>query len=296
MVGQIEHFVYGSAVRLKRFRATIPDGIQVTAIRSGLVLRERIDSDRARDASIARIEALARAQGLDYDGHGEDGAVGAAGDAWEAGGGLDIETRTFTDRTGIRAGHGFALPLPDGRFGHGVYMGGDHQGHLLIDVSALVTNRPADCEAVRDAPRRYRQPILVWHTGFDALPLFCGAPIAQLPCEVVFRSSIGWPDLEDFAQLERRYGVGATDTPEGWNTLLTAMANAGERLPKLDSFCLTTARVGPTGVLKLIENHKVLHFADEASIPMGWQPSAMDEIVAILTGGQDCIAARDKVT
>ncbi len=287
---RIEHFIYGGAAALKRFRATIPAGMEVSMVPGGLVVRDLLRPGRDSEAAIARIEALARAQGLDYDGHGR--AVDAGG----AGRGLDIQPCTLTHRTGVAAGAGFAVPLPDGRFGHGVYLGGDRRGYLLLDVSALVTDRPAGADAVRDAPRRYRQPLLVWHTGFAALPLARAAPIAQLPCEVVFRSGVGWPDPEAVARLEIRLGVRATDTPEGWNALLAAMAEAGERMPGIDGATLTTARVGRTGALTLSEDHTVVRLADSAAHPMPWQPAAMDDIITGLAGGQDIIAARDRVT
>jgi hypothetical protein len=86
--------------------------------------------------------------------------------------------------------------VPDGRFGHAVFPGGNRQGYIPPDISALITAQPANPDAMREAPRRYRQPILIWHTGFAALPLSSTVQIAPLPCEVVFRSGVGWPDPE----------------------------------------------------------------------------------------------------
>ncbi|MFO0449343.1 MAG: hypothetical protein ACK52I_11910 [Pseudomonadota bacterium] len=290
MAEQLEHFVYGTVARLKRFRAALPAGIEVRPTAGGIILRETAGSRLDIAKAVARIETLAVAHGLEYDGHGRDT------EETDAGAGLDIQTQAFGDRTGVRAGHGFALPLPNGRFGHAVYRGGSRQGFLLVDVSVLVTDRPARPDALREAPRRYRQPILVWHTRFAALPLPSTVQLAQLPCEVVFRSGVGWPDPEAIAQLERRFAVSETDTPEGWEALLMAMARTGERLPGIDGYTLSTARVGRTGALKLIEDHTLLRFADDARWPMPWQPSGMDEVIASLVGGADMVATRDKVT
>lgn len=290
MPRRIEHFVHGAAARLKRFRAGLPAGVEVSAVPGGLVLREPVSSDTDSAEAIARIEDLARAQGLEYDGHGEEFEVGNEGK------GPDLEPRSFADRTGIAAGHGFAIPLPGGRFGHAVHLGSDRRGYLLLEISTLVTEQPAAPDALRKAPRRYRQPILVWHTGFAALPLASGAPLAQLPCTVVFRCGIGWPDPEEISRLERRFRVTRTDTPESWDALLTAMAGAGARLPGIEGYSLWTARVGRTGILKLQEDYTIVHFADEEHRPMPWQPAAMDEITSILAGGPDLIASRDQVT
>jgi len=183
------------------------------------------------------------ANGVEYDGHGRDVEEADA----PAGAGLDIQSRAFGDRTGVRAGHGFALPLPDGRFGHAVFLGVNRQGYLLLDISALIRVQPANPDAVREAPRRYRQPILVWHTGFAAMPLPSTAQVAPLPCEVAFRSGVGWPDPEAIARLERRFAVWNTETRQGWTALLMAMATAGERLPGIEGHTLVTARVGRDG-------------------------------------------------
>ncbi|MFM8747204.1 MAG: hypothetical protein ACKOED_11145 [Aestuariivirga sp.] len=291
MACRIEHFVYGSATGLKRFRATVAAGIEISTLPGGLILRETLCWAQDIDTAVGRIEALALAQGLQYDGYGQDFGAG------DQGAGLDIQYQAFTDRTGIRAGHGFALPLPDGRFGHAVYLGSNRQGYLLLDISALVADQPVSPDTLRDAPRRYRQPILVFHTGFDALPLASLAPLARLPCTVLFRCGIGEPpDPEEIARLERRFAVSATDTPEGWNALLMALAEAGERLPGTDSYALFTARAGRTGTLKLIEDYTMLQFADKDRLPMPWQPANIQEIIAILAGGPDVIAAADHVT
>jgi hypothetical protein len=292
-VSQIEHFIHGTAARLKRFRAALPAGIEVGAARTpgGLILRETLGAGLDSARAIARIEALAIASGVEYDGHGRDVEETNA----PAGAGLDIQFRAFGNRTGVRAGHAFALPLPDGRFGHAVFLGGDKQGYLLLDISALITVQPANPEAVREAPRRYRQPILVWHTGFAAVPLPSTVQVAPLPCEVVFRSGVGWPDPEAIARLERRFAVSDTETPQGWRALLMAMAAAGQRLPGIEGHTLVTARVGRTGALKLIEDHTLLRPADDARWPMRWQPSEIDEVLAALSDGTDMVAVKDQV-
>jgi hypothetical protein len=294
MTVRIEHFLYGTPARLKRLRAALPAGIEVRPVAGGLILREDLVADPDMDSAVARISALAGTHGVDYDGHGQclPDAAEAGDEGWRG----QLQARTFGDRTGIGAGHGFAVPLPDGRFGHAVCLGSDRKGHLLLDISALVTDRPASPDAVRAAQRRYRQPILFWHTPFPAIPLAPAAPLAQLPCDVMLRCGIGWPQPEDVARLERRTAITQTDTPEGWNALLTALAEAGERLPGIEGYSLWTARVGRTGTLKLIEDHEVLRFADMDRRPMPWQPARMDEITAILAGGPDVISARDKVT
>jgi hypothetical protein len=290
-VSQVEHFICGAQARLKRFCAELPAGIEVRATLGGLVLRETLGSGLDSATAIARIEALAISNGVEYDGHGR----GVEEVDAPAGAGLEIQFRAFGDRTGVRAGHGFALPLPDGRFGHAVFLGGDRQGYLLLDISALITVQPANPNAVREAPRRYRQPILVWHTGFAAVPLPSTVQVAPLPCEVVFRSGVGWPDPEAIAQLERRFAVRKTETPQGWRALLMAMAAAGERLPGMEGHTLVTARARRTGDLNLIEDHTLLRHAD-ARWPMPWQPSEIDEVLAALSDGTDMVAVRDQVT
>lgn len=292
-MSQIEHFIQGAKAQLKRFCAALPPGIEVRATPGGgLLLRETLGSGLDSAAAIARIEALAIANGVEYDGHGRGGEKIDA----LAGAGLDIQFRAFGDRTGVRAGHGFALPLPDGRFGHAVFLGGNRQGHLLLDISALITDQPAKPGAVQEAPRRYRQPILVWHTCFAAVPLPSTAQVVQLPCEVVFRSGIGWPDPEAILRLERRFAVWDTQTPQGWRALLVAMAAAGERLPGIEGHYLVTARVGRTGALNLIEDYTLLQPADDACRPMPWQPAHMDTVIACLVGESDTITTMDRVT
>jgi hypothetical protein len=291
-MSQIEHFVYGAAARLKRFCAALPAGIEVRATSGGLILRETVGSGLRSATAIARIGALAIENGVEYDGQGRDVEEADA----PVSAGLDIQSRAFGDRTGVRAGHGFAVPLPDGRFGHAVFLGGNRQGYLLLDISALITNQPANPDAVREAPRRYRQPILVWHTGFAAVPLPSTVQVAPLPCEVVFRSGVGWPDPEAIARLERRFAVWNTETQQGWRALLMALAAAGERVPGLEGHTLLTARVGRMGALNLIEDHTVLRPADDARWPMRWQPSEIDEVLAALSGETDMVATWDQVT
>ena len=290
---RIEHFVYGAHTRLERFCADLPAGTEVLPVPGGLVLRDAPGQDEDQERVIGRIDALARLHGLDYDGHGQ-----ALPDAPVCGTGKprDIQALNFTKRTGIAAGHGFAFGIPDGRFGHAVYLGSDRQGYLLLDISALVTDAPASHDAVRAAPRRYRQPILVWHTPFAATALSAPNRLAALPCDVIFRSSLGWPSPEQVALLERRFGMTGTDSQEGWNALLRAMARTGERLPGVRGYSRWTAQVSRTGVLKQVEDHAVLPFLPGVEWPMPWQPTDMDEIGAILGGAPDMIAVRDKIT
>lgn len=287
---RVQHFVYGTPARLKRFRAALSPEAEVRTVPGGLVVCETVPSEPMSDAGGASIESLALASGLEYDGYGREA------EAEDTGQGLDIQSQTFTQRTGVVAGHGFALPLPDGRFGHAIYLGGDRSGHLLIDISVLVTDRPSPPEEVREAARLYRQPILVWHTDFEALALPATVPLAQLPCSAVFRCGTGWPDPLEVARLEKRFAVDRTDTPEGWNRLLTAMAEAGERLPGTSAFYLMKALAGRTGILKLTQDHTLLQSAGDGRWPMPWQPTHISEVIAHLAGGPDMISARDKVT
>lgn len=289
MADKLQHFIYGTPARLKRFRARLPDGIEVQKTARGLVLFESLSSAAEIEVAINLIEALAQAEGVEYDGRGQDI------DFTQTELGPELHSRRFVERTGIRAGHGFAFPLPDGRCGHAVYLGSDRQGYLLLDISTLVTDRPVTSDVLRASPRRYRQPILVWHNDFDILPIASTTPLVRLPHTVVFRSSVGWPDPEDFQRLETRFTISRTDTPEGWNTLLFAMAKAGERLPGITGFTLCTARVGRTGVLKLIEHHKLVQIGGHDYLPMPWLPARMSEVVSALITESDIIAARDSV-
>lgn len=292
MVNRVAHFIHGTAARLKRLRANLPAGIEVNPVSGGLVLRVTLDADLDMDAAINQIEALAEAHGVDYDGHGEWIA-----DEPDVGGkGLDILSQGFTKRTGIKPGHGFAFDLPDGRYGHAIYVGSDRMGYVLLDISILVTDQPASPDMVRAAPKRYRQPILVWHTPFVALALAQNLSLAQLPFEVAFRCSQGFPELDKVNELEQRFGVTNTDTPEGWNTVLVAMAKLRERLPGLDGYTLWTARVSRTGVLKLTQDHTLHPYTAGGRWPMPWQPVTMDEVIATLMGGADMIAVKDRVT
>lgn len=291
MVNRIEHFIYGTAARLKRLRANLPAGIEVNPVSGGLVLRETLDADLDMDAAIDRIEALAQAHGVEYDGHGEWLA-----DEPEAGRkGLDILSQRFTKRTGIKPGHGFAFDLPDGRYGHAIYVGSNRIGYVLLDISTLVTDQPASADMVRAAPKRYRQPIFVWHTPFVALALAQNLPLADLPFEVALRCSRGFPEPDVVVELEQRFGVSDTDTPEGYNELLLAMAKAAERLPGLEGYSIWTAHVSRTGVLKITEDYTLHRFEDGIDYPMPWQPVTRDEVMAILMGGADMITVRDQV-
>ncbi len=157
-------------------------------------------------------------------------------------------------------------------------------------------DQPANPDAMREAPRRYRQPILVWQTGFAALPLPSTVQVAPLPCEVVCRWGVGWPDPESITRRGRRFAVWNTETPQGWRALLMPMAAAGEQLPEIESHTLLTPRVGKTGTLNLIEDHTLLRPADDARRPMQWQPSEIDEVFAAPSDGTDMDTKWDLVT
>ena len=90
-------------------------------------------------------------------------------------------------------------------------------------------------------------------------------------------------------------GITDPDTPEGWNALLAALADAGERLPGIEGHGLWTARLTRTGTLKVIEDHEVMQAVDMTRPPMPWQPATMDEVIAALAGGPDLIDLRDRV-
>ncbi|PZX44504.1 hypothetical protein LY56_01752 [Roseinatronobacter thiooxidans] len=129
----------------------------------------------------------------------------------------------MTKRTGIKPGHGFAFDLPDGRFGHAIYVGSDRMGTVLLDISTLVTDQPASPDQLRAAPKRYRQPILVWHTPFAVRLLAQSVALVELPRDVTFRCSTWDPEPDMLAKLEHRFGVTNSSTPEGWNTVLMAI-------------------------------------------------------------------------
>ena len=287
----IEHFIYGTRAKLKALRAALPDGLTSCDISGGLVLREELEAEDGLDDAIARIEALAAAHGVDYDGHGE--WLGEAPE--DDGKGLDILSQRFTKRTDIKPGHGFAFDLSDGRFGHAIYVGSDRMGTVLLDISTLVTDQPASPDQLRAAPRRYRQPILVCHTPFAVRPLAQSVALVDLPCEIGFRCSAWNPQPDMLAKLERRFGVTTPNTLEGWNTVLMALAELGERLPGVEGYSLWTAHVSRTGVLKLIDDYTLHPYTQGGRWPMPWQPAIMDEIMAILIGATDRIALSDQV-
>lgn len=288
----IEHFIYGTRAKLKAPRAALPDGLTSRDISGGLVLREELDAEDDLDEAIARIEALAAVHGVDYDGHGE----WLGEDPEDGGKGLDILSQRFTKRTGIKPGHGFAFDLPDGRFGHAIYVGSDRIGYVLLDISTLVTYQPASPDQLRAAPKRYRQPILVWHTPFVALALAQNLPLADLPFEVAFRCSRGFPEPDVVVELEQRFGVTNTNTSEGWGNVLIEMAKAAERLPGLEGYSIWKAHVSRTGVLKITEDYTLHRFEQGGRWPMPWQPVTIDEVIATLMGGADMITVRDQVT
>jgi hypothetical protein len=294
MSSQIDHFIYGKRERLERFVANLPSGIEVSQVPEGLVLREVLGSEDDLDAVIARMETRARTNGVTYDGHGQglSDAVVESGEARPP----DLQLQDFTSRTGIKVGHGFAFPLPDGRMGHAVHLGSDRRGYLLLDIVAVVAVAPVDADTLRSAPRRYRQPILVWHTPFAIVPLRGTRQPVASPRDVRFRAGIGWPDPQEIARLARRHGISEANNPDGWNALLFAMAEAGERLPDIEEYYTVTARVGRTGLLKLIEDHETQRFSPGGKWPMPWQPVDMPELSAILAGAPDLIAAQDDVT
>jgi hypothetical protein len=293
MSTQIEHVIYGTRERLEHFAADLPAGIAVTQVPDGLLLREVLREEDDVDVATARMEACAQEHVVAYDGYGLwlNDALSDNTDR-----GRNIQAQTFASRTGIKAGHGFAFALPDGRFGHAIHIGSDRKGILLLEITGLVTDRPASLDDLREAPRRYRQPILVWHTPFAVLPLSGAKPLAQLPCAVLFRCMVGWPDPQEVARLETLFGISGTDNPAGWNSLLLAMADAGERLTGLQGFSVWTARVGRNGLLKLVEDYATHPFPNTGDSPMPWEPVDMNEIVASLAGAPDMIAVRDKVT
>jgi hypothetical protein len=289
----VEHFVYGSYERLARFTVlALEAGFAVESVPGGVVVTSVHDQGHNSDGQSLWIESLALEQGLSYDGHGTAVPV----DSFDHGRPLDIQTYSFSQRTGVVAGSPSALPMPDGRFAHAVYLGESPQGFLLLDFSTLVSDRPARPEAIEKAPRQYRQPILVWHTGFSAVSLEPTAQLASFPIEVLFRAGVGWPMPEEIRILERRYGVTHTDSPEGWRALLLAMAEEQRRLPGIEGYSIFTARVDEEGALQVVEDYAVRGFEDGLAVPMPWEPCRLDEVFGALQGGPDLIAARDIVT
>ncbi len=299
MTEHIEHFLYGSPAKLRKLRAALPEGLSVIPSLEGIILREPVSEGQDFDAAIARIEALAQKLGVEYDGHGQsmDGADGRGEAAASGSKGIDLLIEPFAQRTGIQAGHGFALPLPDGRFGHGVFLGQD-KAYLLLDISALVTDAPATPNNLRKAPMRYRQPILVWHTAFDALPLAPVTPIAPLPRGAEFRMNLDTAPQHDTSEvfhLGMRFGITETDSPAGWDALLVAMAAAGERLPWVTTYTSWEASIGKTGKMKQRQLLDTQCYHEGQLAPMPWQPAKIDMVLAALMGGNDIIAVCDFV-
>ena len=288
---QIEHFVYGSAQQLKEFRAKLPKGVTVRRTQGGLVLTERLMADEEPDAKVSRMTARAVTHGIEYDGWGQ---VIVEPDAEDR---LDIQSQSFVSRTGIHPGLGFSLPLSTGQFGHAVFLGESREGFLLLDIIAGLSDRPLASAGLADAPRRYRQPIIVWHTGFVALPLEGDAvPAAKLPREVAFRMGIGWASPEDIARLEQQFKIADPDPESAWTQLLLHLARLRRRLPGIESYSVWTATCSRGGKLKIMADYTPIVFRERSHPPMPWQPSTIDEVMTALAGGPDLIAARDIVT
>lgn len=296
MVDFIEHFVYGTASRLENFCANVEAaGFKVNSFPGGVIVYGSGLPDRTTDQGFSFIENLALEHGLTYDGSGR----ALLSDWFQEERGLDIQRSIFSDRTGIKTGEAFSLPMPSGRFAHAVYLGSNADGYLLLDVSTLVTNSPARPEEIRDAPRLYRQPILVWHTSFIALRRQSEKPLLSWPHQVVFRTGVGWPLPEEIEMLERRFGVTNTHTPTGWNSLLISMVVVGERLPGMESYNLVKADIDKLGLLEItfdFDFENPLNFGNHATSPMPWDPTTIDEVLVALDGGPNMIAIRDKVT
>jgi hypothetical protein len=289
----MEHFVYGSYERLARFTLlALEAGFVVESVPGGVVVTRGQDQGHNSDGQSLWIESLAMELGLSYDGEG----TAIPGHQSDQGLPLAIQTSTFSERTGVVAGSSFALPMPDGRFAHAVYLGEYARGFLLLDVSTLVSAFPARSEAIDKAPRHYRQPILVWHTEFSAVPLEPKAKLASLPTKVLFRCGVGWPTPAEIELLERAYGVTHTEAPEGWNDLLLAMAQAQVRLPGVEGYSIFTAQVDKEGVVRVSEDFAIRKYDDGFAVPMPWEPSRIEEVFGALQGGPDLIAARDIVT
>ncbi|CAB4576080.1 unannotated protein [freshwater metagenome] len=293
ILGNVEHFIYGPDAELARFTVLVAEaGFEVNSVAGGVVVTSSQNQGHSDDGVLMWFESLALELGLSYDGHGT-AVPEHQSDHWLP---LAIQTSPFSERTGVTAGSSFALPLPDGRFAHALYLGEDSRGFLLLDVSTLVSAFPARSEAIDKAPRHYRQPILVWHTGFSAMPLETAGELASLPTEVLFRCAVGWPMPEEIELLERGYDVTHTDSPEGWNALLLAMAQAQVRLPGVEGYSIFSAQVDQEGVVQVIEDFAIQKYEDVPAVPMPWEPSRIEEVVSAVSGGPDLIAARDIVT
>lgn len=290
MPDRMEHFIHGPAAGLAALCAALPPGVTARAVAGGVILTTPLER-RREEATIAQVELLAKEHGLVHDGWGR------ALDEPEADARLDLQTQSFASRAGIAPGHGFALPLGDGRVGHAVFLGEDTQGYLLLAISTLVTEGPTSAADLAQAPMRYRQPILFWRTGFAVHPL-AGAtePLIALPNAVAFRMGIGWPGPETIERLGQEFGIGEPETEQGWSQLLLAMAEAGRRLPEIDQHSIWTAQVGRSGTLKLIEDYTPVSLQDRSRAPMPWAPATISEATTALLGGPDMIAARDIVT
>ncbi|MBK8085041.1 MAG: hypothetical protein IPK28_15130 [Devosia sp.] len=293
MSAQIEHFIYGTPERLEHFVADLPARIEVTQVPDGLVLREVLGDEDDVDVAMVRIKASAQKHGVAMARHGQclNDALSDNTDR-----GRDIKAQTFASRTGIKAGHGFAFALPDGRFGHAIHIGSDRRGYLLLEITALVTDRPVSPDDLREAPRRYRQPILVWHTPFAVLPLSGAKPLAQLPSECCSAAAWGGPTRRRSCALKTCLVSREQTHAQVGTALILAMADAGERLTGLHGYCVWTARVGRSGLLKLMEDYATHPFLKTGDCPMPWEPVDMGEIIASLAGAPDMIAVRDKVT
>ncbi len=101
---------------------------------------------------------------------------------------------------------------------------------------------------------------------------------------------------EEIELLERGYDVTHTDSPEGWNALLLAMAQAQVRLPGVEGYSIFSAQVDQEGVVQVIEDFAIQKYEDVPAVPMPWEPSRIEEVVSAVSGGPDLIAARDIVT
>ena len=288
----MEHFIYGSDVRLARFTFSVLEaGFDVESVPGGVIVTGGQDHGPNGDFASILIESLALEHGLSYDGHG----TSVFRDGSDQGVPLDIQTSSFTSRTGVVAGSPCALPMQDGRFAHALYLGEYSRGFLMLEVSTIVSDFPARWEEIEREPRQYRQPILVWHTGFSAIPLEPTAQLAALPTKVLFRCGVGWPMPEEIESLERDYRVNQTDSPEGWNALLLAMAEVRDRLPGVEGYSIFTAHVGQEGVVQLVEDYAIQKFEVGIALPMPREPGRIEEVFSAVSGGPDLITARDIV-
>lgn len=294
-IKQTEHFFYGSNGALRKLRTKIKSKypkaqFELEEGSMTVTIEARVDAEDL-DELYDDLSACVGEAAIEYDGYGVSLCdLGPRKKRFEA----------FEKY--IKPGECFAFALPNGCFGHGIFIGGSALDGHIFDFSRLISKTPATPDAINHAQSLYRQPVLGLLDPKIVIALGAPQEKASYPVMINFRVPFGVPALpEEIDAFGHKLGLAEASSDANFLEFCQRLQQAGMRLPNSDDsdkYVLETATINRDGKISWAPHSGKLYdfTVHHDKLPFLTVYASIENITEALVGSVDELDLLDKVS